>query len=41
MTRVNEDTSKKVTSLEKAIKFTIVIAVIGILLCFVFLALDR
>ncbi|MDO1512815.1 hypothetical protein Q2T41_09130 [Maribacter confluentis] len=41
MTRVNIDESKKVTALEKAIKFTIVIAAIGIILCFVFLALDK
>jgi predicted Co/Zn/Cd cation transporter (cation efflux family) len=41
MTRVNEDTSKNGSSLEKAIIFTIVIAVIGILLCFLFLALER
>ncbi|WP_405384758.1 hypothetical protein [Maribacter sp. LLG6340-A2] len=41
MTRVNIDESKKVTPLEKAIKFTIVIAAIGIVMCFVFLALDK
>lgn len=41
MTRANVDNTKKTTTLEKAIKFTIVIAAIGIVLCFVFLALDR
>ena len=41
MTRANVQNTKKVSSLEKAIKFTIVVAAIGIVLCFVFLAVDN
>ncbi|WP_339835755.1 hypothetical protein [uncultured Maribacter sp.] len=41
MTRVNIDKQETESSIVKALKFTIVVAVIGVLLCIVFLALER